>query len=129
MVGNLAAIHMGREAGLRLVGDYSLNILNRDALEAYKVLGVEEAILSFELNLKAARKLSQVMPAGVIGYGNLPLMIFRSCPAKGPKGCGGCSGRTVVTDRLGNDFPLLCHHKQYSQLLQYGAPLSGRQAE
>lgn len=44
-------------------------------------------------------------------------MIFRSCPAKGPKGCGGCSGRTVVTDRLGNDFPLLCHHKQYSQLL------------
>lgn len=117
MVGNLAAIHMGREAGFRLVGDYSLNILNRDALEAYKALGVEEAILSFELNLKAARKLSQVMPAGVIGYGNLPLMIFRSCPAKGPKGCGGCSGRTVVTDRLGNDFPLLCHHKQYSQLL------------
>ncbi len=117
MAGNLAAVHMGREGGFRLLGDYSLNILNRDALEEYARLGVEEAILSFELNLKGARKLPQVIPTGVIGYGNLPLMIFRSCPAKGPKGCGSCEGRAAVTDRLGNDFPLLCHQKQYSQLL------------
>ena len=79
--------------------------------------GVEDLTLSFELNLRQARELAGGIPRGVIGYGYLPLMTFRACPAQGPGGCGGCQGRAVLRDRLGKEFPVLCHGKQYSQLL------------
>ena len=50
-------------------------------------------------------------------YGRLPLMKFRNCPAKGPKGCGECKGRHTLTDRMNEDFPLICRGKEYSELL------------
>ena len=108
---------LARGAGLRVLGDYGLNILSSRAMAACRRWGVEDLTLSFELNLRQARELEGGIPFGVIGYGYLPLMTFRACPAQGPGGCGGCQGRAVLRDRLGKEFPVLCRGKQYSQLL------------
>ena len=48
------------------------------------------------------------MKRGVTGYGHLPLMIMRNCPNKNGAGCKACGGRSVITDRKGKDFALMC---------------------
>ena len=45
---------------------------------------------------------------GIIGYGHLPLMQMRACPAK--RGGAGCTGRPTPRP-AGESFPLLCHGK------------------
>ena len=80
-------------------------------------MGVEDVTLSFENNLRTGAALGDYLPFGVIGYGYLPLMTFRTCPAQGPGGCGRCRGESFLTDRLGKRFPVLCRGRRYSQLL------------
>ncbi len=108
---------LARRAGLRVYGDYGLNVLNSIALKECGGLGVEDMTLSFENNLRQGLALGDYLPFGIIGYGYLPLMTFRACPIQGDKGCGGCRGEGILTDRLGKKFPVLCHRRRYSQLL------------
>lgn len=108
---------LARRAGLRVYGDYGLNVLNSIALKECGGLGVEDMTLSFENNLRQGSALGDYLPFGIIGYGYLPLMTFRACPIQGDKGCGGCRGEGILTDRLGKEFPVLCHRRRYSQLL------------
>lgn len=110
-------IYLAREAGLRVHGDYGLNVLNSVALEELGKLGAEDVTLSFENNLRQGAALGDYLPFGVIGYGYLPLMTFRVCPAQGAGGCGTCRGESFLTDRLGKRFPILCRGRRYSQLL------------
>jgi len=110
-------VALAKAAGLRVYGDYGLNVLNSHAMLACRGLGVEDLTLSFELNLRQGASLGDYLPYGVIGYGYLPLMTFRACPAQGERGCGRCSGRAALTDRLGKEFPVLCRGRRYSQLL------------
>ena len=44
-------------------------------------------------------------------------MQFRSCPARGEKGCGSCAGRPELVDRRGVIFPMICHDRRYTTLL------------
>jgi len=106
-----------RQAGLRVYGDYGLNVMNSHAMLACREMGVEDLTLSFELSLRQGASLGDYLPYGVIGYGYLPLMTFRACPAQGERGCGRCPGRAALTDRLGKEFPVLCRGRRYSQLL------------
>lgn len=118
VVGSQGALETARRAGVPAIrGDYSLNILNSVALGEYEAQGLSAATISFEGSMKAARRMDARIPCGVIGYGYLPVMTFRNCPVRGEKGCGGCGGRADVTDRKGNDFPLLCRQREYTQLL------------
>ena len=55
----------------------------------------------------------------MIVYGYLPMMKFRSCPMKGQKGCGSCTGFNYLTDRTDTRFPLICRERQYSELLNH----------
>lgn len=87
------------------------------SLAALDDLGVQSATLSFELSAKKISGLSGELKRGIIGYGYLPLMRFRNCPARGQKGCFGCDGQRSLTDRRGIDFPLLCSGRRYSTLL------------
>ncbi|MEG1942465.1 MAG: hypothetical protein RR049_01500, partial [Angelakisella sp.] len=117
-VGSQGAFNLARQAGVpRIFGDYSLNILNSVALGEYERLGLSRATISFEGSMKAARRMDARIPCGVIGYGYLPVMTFRNCPVRAEKGCGGCIGRASIIDRKGNDFPLLCRSRQYTQML------------
>ncbi len=129
---NIGAVQMCKELGLECCGGYGLNILNSEALEQYRLLGLKDATLSFELGFPAMRRMrtarqaaeagessGDVIPIGFIGYGYLPLMKFRACPMKGPKGCGSCSGFNYLTDRTDTRFPLICRERQYSELLNH----------
>ena len=112
----LGDIELIRGAGLTVRGGFSLNILNSAAAAEYARLGLADAVLSFEIGMERARRL-RGLPTGLIGYGFLPLMLFRACPMKGKKGCGGCSGREKLRDRTGTDFTVLCQRKRYAVLL------------
>lgn len=117
LCGGPGQVLLARRAGLRVYGDYGLNVLNSIALKECGGLGVEDMTLSFENNLRQGLALGDYLPFGIIGYGYLPLMTFRACPIQGDKGCGGCRGEGILTDRLGKEFPVLCHRRRYSQLL------------
>jgi putative protease len=91
--------------------------LNTRALEVYEKIGLEDVILSYEISMKDAVRLGGSIKRGIIGYGYLPLMLFRNCPVKTEKGCGECYGRKKISDRQGIDFSVLCHYKGYSSLL------------
>ena len=117
LCGNLGSLLMAREAGLRITGDYGLNIINSPAAQQAAALGCDEITLSFECERNAARNIHSPVPIGVIAYGRLPLMLLRNCPGKTAAGCGDCRGINHITDRRGEDFPLQCQNRQYTHLL------------
>lgn len=114
---NMGSLLMAREAGLRIIGDYGLNIINSPAAQQAAALGCDEITLSFECERNAARNIHSPVPIGVIAYGRLPLMLLRNCPGKTAAGCGDCRGINHITDRRGEDFPLQCQNRQYTHLL------------
>lgn len=114
---NAAAVLQARGAGLALTGGYGLNVTNSRALSAYRDLGMTDCVLSFEISARQAQNIRSQMSVGMMVYGHLPLMQLRSCPARGKAGCGKCAGAAFVTDRMGRAFPLWCHKRQYSTLL------------
>ncbi len=119
MADNIGAIGMCRTAGLAACGGFGLNILNSVSLDQYAQMGLKDALLSIELGFPSMRKIHADIPSGYIGYGYLPLMKFRACPMKGPKGCGNCTGFNHLTDRTDTRFPLICRDRQYSELLNH----------
>lgn len=116
MCENLGAVAIAREAGLIPLGGCGLNILNSAALAAYESLGVEDITVSFETGERNLAHLRGTAMRGALGYGHLPLMRMRACPAKSAQGCGKCDGRPALTDRLGIRFPLLCSNKKFTTL-------------
>ena len=115
--GNLGSLRLADRLGFRISGGFDLNIENSRALRAYEALGVRETLLSLEIPMPDARRLGGEIPRGILLYGHIPLMLFRCCPMQGKDGCGSCSGRRSLKDRKGTEFPVLCHRKQYSVLL------------
>lgn len=108
---NIGALDCARRTGLRLHGDFGLNITNSQALEVYSKEGIESAIISFETPIDYIRdiKANSNLPCGIIVFGKLPLMLVRNCPVRSFEGCRmkGCS----IKDRLGCEFPLICDHR------------------
>lgn len=122
LTGNLGGISLGLEKGFTVHGDFGLNIANTDALEQYKRLGLEDCVLSYELSLARAREIGGELPRGMLVYGYLPLMLVRNCPLKQTGGCKGCRQDGVLTDRKGEQFPVRCTSREYSEILN-GKPL------
>ena len=114
---NIGAIRLAKEAGLVPVGGAYLNVMNSDSLDAYRALGVSAQFASFELSAAKTNDLGSGLPLGMIVAGRLPLMHLRSCPARTDRGCAGCQGSPVVSDRKGATFPLVCRDRRYSTLL------------
>ncbi len=113
---NIGAIRLIREAGLIPAGGAHLNITNRLALSRYEALGCEDNTLSFELSFGDIAPLRGAGKTGFLAYGHMPLMRFRSCPARSDTGCGDCRGSSLITDRKNESFRLLCSGKRYSTL-------------
>ena len=116
LVGNIGQLLIAKEAGFTVHGGPLLNITNSLSLLAYEQMGLRDATLSFELPLKSAAALTAALPRGQLTYGRLPLMQFRSCPAKGEKGCGSCEARPRLMDRRGVIFPMVCHDRRFTTL-------------
>lgn len=120
-VGNLGAIYIAKKLGFEMYGEYTLGILNRLSLTRYKLLGLNEADVSFESSFNNTNAIAPVIPLGTVGYGHLPLMTFRNCPCKKPNGCGGCNGINTLVDRQEIEFQVLCKDKMYAQMLNPNA--------
>ncbi len=114
---NLGAIKLAADAGLVPLGGFGLNVANSIAAAQYAALGLKSLCASFEASAKTIAAMRSCVPLGAVVYGHLPLMRFRCCPAKGEKGCGDCGGTSVLRDRTGEDFTVLCSQKRYSSLL------------
>ena len=106
LVGNLAQIKLALDLGLIPVGDFRLNITNRESALAYEKMGVSSAVLSPELTLPKARDIG----GGVITYGRIPLMVTERCFMRENFGCKSCSCCSL-TDRKGEKFPIIREFK------------------
>ena len=126
---NIGAVRLARELGFDVIGGASLNITNSCSLSEYERLGVSQAVLSAELPFAAFRSLGGSINRGALVYGHIPLMRFRACPLKTARGCGSCDGMASLTDRRGTAFPVLCHKKEYSTLLNPVPLYTGDRAE
>ncbi len=114
---NIGMLRMAAKAGLKVHGGYGLNITNTIAAAVYTELGAVDLTLSFEMPFAKMRDLSSEIPLGCIIAGKLPLMEFRSCPARKENGCADCDGHPLITDRKGRFFQIECHERRYSTML------------
>ena len=110
LCGNIGALRLAREAGLRPVGGFGLNLCNREAVEAYALRGAAALTLSPELTFPQMTPLiGGPVPVGLLAYGRLPLMLMRNCPRRAAGGCAGCrAGPGGLIDRKGMVFPVQC---------------------
>lgn len=114
-VGNLGGVHLGRQLGFTLHGEFGLNIANEGCLQEYEKLGLADCLLSFELSLSRAKAIGGLLPRGLLIYGRLPLMVTRNCPIR-LSGCRDCKGFGTLTDRKKEVFEVRCSGRKYSEI-------------
>ncbi|MBQ7817172.1 MAG: U32 family peptidase [Oscillospiraceae bacterium] len=108
LVGNLGALLPVREAGLRIRGDFGLNLYNSASVNLMKDLGMKSATLSFEMTLPQIRDVSKAVPCEIFAYGRLPLMVTENCLIRNRTGSCTCShASTKLMDKTGADFPII----------------------
>jgi len=127
---NLAHLSLAGSAGMTAHGGPFLNCANAfSANQLYSLGGVDQT-LSFEMRLSDARNVRAPQPLGLVVYGHLPLMLTRNCPVRAGRSCRECGGKGWLTDRTGVRFPVVCHRRRYTEILN-GTPLwmADRKAE
>ena len=107
----LAHAELLKSCGFEIHGGYRMNILNSLSCEVCADCDFKDVTLSFEGTADMLSNISSPIPAGILAYGRIPLMLMRRCPIANGKPCGryagdGC-GR-IITDRRGTEFPMLC---------------------
>lgn len=108
LAGNLGQLHIARAAGFAIRGDFGLNIVNSRAMRYLREQGLDSQLLSFELTLPQIRDISKAVPAELLIYGRLPLMLMENCVMKNRTGICACQTGTVrLVDRVGEEFPIV----------------------
>ena len=115
LVGNIGHIELAKKYGFTVHGDLRLNIFNNSSAAYLEGLGVEDFILSPELTLRQIRDIGG--KSAVCVYGRLPLMITEKCVGRELGPCESCeSGKAVLTDRRGFEFPVLKRYAHRSAI-------------
>lgn len=116
-VGNPGWIAPFVSAGVRVIGDYGLNLFNSADFMLARELGIKEAVISHEADSEEIAKLNfhGVIPEVAAG-GRIPVMISEHCPVgdlsfncrdcSPEKGCPGLTGYSLK-DRRGQYYPIL----------------------
>jgi len=108
LAGNIGLLIPAREAGMRIRGDFGLNLFNSGAVNMMQQLELRSVTLSFEMTLPQIRDVSKAVPCEIFAYGRLPLMVTENCVIHGRTGNCSCNlGPVKLTDRTGADFPLI----------------------
>ena len=108
LAGNLGQLHIARAAGFAVRGDFGLNIVNSRAMRYLREQGLDSQLLSFELTLPQIHDISKAVPAELLIYGRLPLMLMENCVMKNRTGICACQTGTVrLVDRVGEEFPIV----------------------
>ena len=108
LVGNIGLLIAAREAGMKVHGDFGLNIYNSRSLAVCRELEMSSACLSFEMTMPQIRDLSKAIPCELLVYGRLPLMVVEHCLIKNRTGQCTCNqGPVKLTDKTGAEFPII----------------------
>ena len=125
LVGNLGLLIPAREAGMRIRGDFGLNIYNSSAMNVLRDLELTSATASFEMTLPQIRDLSKAVNTELIGYGRLPLMITEHCLIRNRTGECTCHMAPMkLTDKTGAEFPVIKDGNSCRSVLLNGKKLS-----
>ncbi len=125
LVGNLGLLLSAREAGMRIHGDFGLNIYNSSSMNVLRNLELSSATVSFEMTMPQIRDLSKAVPAELIAYGRLPLMITEHCLIKNRTGECTCHlGPAKLVDKTGAEFPIIKDGDNCRSVLLNGKKLS-----
>ena len=107
LVGNLGHAMLAKSAGMRVRGDFGLNVFNSLSMEMVRQAGFVSATASFELRIAQIRDLSKTIDTEMIVYGRLPLMVSDQCVIRHSSGRCTCSTPAQMADRMGAVFPVV----------------------
>ena len=125
LVGNLGLLLPVRECGLRIRGDFGLNIFNSRAVDMCRQMELGSATLSFEMTLPQIRDVSKSVDTERLIYGRMPLMVTENCIMKNRTGQCVCQqGPQKLVDRTGAEFPIIKDGRSCRSVLLNGKKLS-----
>ena len=108
LVGNLGLLIPAQECKMGIRGDFSLNLYNSGAMNTVRQMELLSAAVSFEMTLPQIRDVSKAVPAELLCYGRMPLMVTENCLFQGKTGQCSChQGVTKLTDKTGAEFPVI----------------------
>ena len=128
LLGNLGHMIPARECGMRIHGDFGLNIFNTASMAVLKNLELASATASFELTLPQIRDLGKAVNTEIIAYGRLPLMVLEHCLLRNRTGKCSCQnaapGTSKLTDKTGAEFPIIKDGDSCRNILLNGKKLN-----
>ncbi|MBQ6839263.1 MAG: U32 family peptidase [Oscillospiraceae bacterium] len=125
LAGNLGHLLPARECGMRIRGDFGLNMYSSAAVYTARDLELKSACLSFEMTLPQIRDVSKVVPCELLVYGRLPLMVTENCLIRGKTGECTCHlAPAKLTDKTGSDFPIIKDGNSCRSVLLNGKKLN-----
>ena len=107
LVGNLGHVFMAKSAGMKVRGDFGLNIFNSYSVDVLRQAGFISATASFELRIAQIKDLAKTVPTEMIVYGRLPLMVSDQCIISHSAGRCTCQTPSQMSDRMGSVFPVV----------------------
>ena len=107
LIGNLGQVVMARRSGMKLRGDFGLNVFNAYSMEVLRDAGFLSATASFELRLAQIRSMPKPIDTEAIVYGRLPVMVSDQCVIKESAGRCNCQQPAQMADRMGSVFPVV----------------------
>jgi len=125
LVGNLGHLIPVRELGLRIRGDFGLNIYNSGAVDMTRKLEFASTMLSFEMTMPQIRDVTKSTPCELLVYGRMPLMVTENCLFYNRAGECVCNrGAMKLTDKTGAEFPIIKDGDSCRSVLLNGKKLS-----
>ena len=125
LVGNLGLLAPVREAGMRIHGDFGLNIYNSAAMNMMRLLELTSATVSFEATMPQLRDMSKAVNMEFLAYGRLPLMVTEQCLVRNRTGQCSCHlGSAKLVDKTGADFHIIKDGASCRSVLLNGKKLS-----
>ena len=125
LVGNLGLLLPAREAGMRIRGDFGLNVYNSGTMNVLRSFELASATVSFEMTMPQIRDLSKAVDAEIIAYGRLPLMITEHCLIRNRTGECTCHlGPAKLVDKTGAEFHIIKDGDNCRSVLLNGKKLS-----
>jgi len=137
LVRNWAALRFFREAGLPVVGDFSLNVTNERTADLFLAAGCDRVTASYDCNreqLLALAKAADAARLEVVVHQHMPMFHMEHCvfcavlsPGTNKTNCGRpCDDHLVkLRDRIGVEHPLTadvgCRNTLYNAVAQSGA--------
>lgn len=130
----LDSLALANEAGLPVVGSFTMNVFNRLARSEYRRLGAARMTLSQEMTFRQMDALcssgSSPQENGLLVYGRSPLMLTRNCPdGVRPPDERDPLDLPELTDRKGVRFPVAKNGDAFELLNSRPLYLGDRQDE